>query len=371
MDRVYEFSSEAVTAGHPDKIADQVSDAILDAHVQLNRNAKTAVEVFIPRADRVIIGGEINTPHDAQVDIEEVVRQTLKTIGYDALWKGCDYHQIQIINHLRRQSVDIQNGIKEGGAGDQGIMFGYATRESAELMPLPLLFARQLAQKYSKLIREDEQLLLGPDAKTQVTIQYRNGQPEFVTRVLVSAQHHPDYSLDEVRDTVLRKVVEPVIPKAHRADNLVIQINPGGEFHVGGPAADTGLTGRKIIADTYGGMAPHGGGAFSGKDPSKVDRSAALMARYIARHLVNRGYCERCTVQLAYAFGQAEPESLYLDFHKTGKLSESEAEQLVRREYDLSPRGMIDYLDLKRPMYEDCARNGHFGRNLQNLTWEQ
>ena len=370
MSRInYLFTSESVTEGHPDKIADQISDAILDAIIKDDPAARVACETLVTTG-MAMIAGEITT--STYVHIPEIVRNTIKDIGYTRAKYGFDYETCAIISSIDRQSPDIAMGVDTGGAGDQGLMFGFACDETAELMPLPIMLAHKLTRKLAEVRKNDVLTYLRPDGKSQVTVEYRDRKPYKVRTVVISTQHSPDITLKELREDIVQRVIKPVIPKELLdQEDIVYHINPTGRFVIGGPQGDTGLTGRKIIVDSYGGVGSHGGGAFSGKDPSKVDRSASYMARYVAKNLVAAGICERCEVQLAYAIGVAEPVSILVDTYKTGKIPQEKIVQLVRDHFDMTPNGIIKSLDLRKPIYKQTAAYGHFGRNEPGFTWEK
>jgi len=361
----YHFTSESVSEGHPDKVADQISDAILDAYLTLDPDAKVACECLIT-TKQLVIAGEITST--AQVDAVEVARETIRKIGYidDAI--GFDYATAGYINLLHKQSPEINQSVAEGGAGDQGLMFGYACRETEELMPLPIALAHQLMERQAWLRKTGQLSWLLPDAKSQVTIRYHGNTPAGVEKVVLSTQHRADISQEEIKAAVIEQIILPVISPYLEGALPEYLINPSGSFTIGGPHGDTGLTGRKIIVDTYGGSCPHGGGAFSGKDPSKVDRSGAYAARYVAKHIVAAGIAERCTVQVSYAIGRAEPTSLYVNTHGTGKTDDETIEQSIRGLFNLSPNGIIKTLGLKSPIYSQTAAYGHFGK--VDLPWE-
>ena len=370
----YFFNSESVSEGHPDKVCDQISDAVLDAVLAIDPMSRVACETFVGRG-LVVVGGEITTK--AMLDIDQIVRQTIKEIGYTRPEYAFDSASCAILNGIGRQSPDISQGVDTGGAGDQGIMFGYACRETEELMPLPIMLAHKLVKKLAEVRKNGTLPYLGPDGKSQVSVEYLDGRPVRVDTVVLSTQHGPEI-LDKTGNQITEKsrkeiidtVIRPVLGKRLIDDKTRFLINPTGKFVVGGPASDTGLTGRKIIVDTYGGRAPHGGGAFSGKDPTKVDRSACYMARYIAKNVVAAGLAEECTVQLAYAIGVAEPVGVYFDTHGTGVADEARIETAVRKLFPMTPKGIIDTLKLRRPIYRQTASYGHFGRTEKGFTWE-
>jgi S-adenosylmethionine synthetase len=369
------FTSESVTEGHPDKICDNISDAFLDEYLRQDPNSRVAVETMVT-TDFVAVSGEVtskaNFDKKAQ---EELVRKTIREIGYNNKDLMFDADSCQVDLRLHSQSPDISQGIssteeKEQGAGDQGLMFGYATNETEELMPMPILLAHKLIQKLSEVRRNKTIPWVRPDGKSQVSVRYVDNKPTKIETVIVSTQHAPDISQEEISREIMDKVIKPVLGNLWN-DEIKIYINPTGKFVIGGPHGDAGLTGRKIIVDTYGGFGRHGGGAFSGKDPSKVDRSACYMSRYIAKNLVAAGLADRCEVQLAYAIGVAEPVSLYVNTFGTNKIPENQIEDLVRKNFDLKPSGIIKQLDLKRPIYKKTASYGHFGRNEPEFTWEK
>ena len=368
------FTSESVTEGHPDKLCDQVSDAILDELLKQDPKSRVAVET-LTTTGLIVVAGEVTTK--GYVDVQDIVRGVVRDIGYNKPEYGFDSDQCSVLVSLHGQSPDISQGVTEGeglhkeqGAGDQGLMSGYACNETEELMPLPILLAHNLTLRLSEARKKGEIKWLRPDGTSQVTVEYENGKPKRVDTVVVAAQHDPDVSYDELRTSIISKIVRPVCGK-WLDEKTKYHINPTGKFVVGGPPGDTGLTGRKIIVDTYGGYAPHGGGAFSGKDPSKVDRSAAYMARYIAKNVVAAGLAEACEVQLAYAIGIADPVSVYINTYGTGKISDSEISRLVREHFRLKPKDIIDELKLLRPIFRKTASYGHFGRNDPDFTWEK
>jgi S-adenosylmethionine synthetase len=364
----YLFTSESVTEGHPDKICDQISDAILDAVLAEDPRGRVACEAMVK--DRAVyVAGEITT--SAKPDIDKLVRETVRSIGYTDPDAGFTADACEITVNLTRQTQDIAQGVDTGGAGDQGSMFGYACDETEELMPFPITMAHKLCMRLAEVRRKKILDFIRPDGKTQVTVEYHGMKPVRVHAVVVSTQHSPDVTYEEVHEGVLQCVIKPVIP-AHMLDgNTKYHINPTGRFVTGGPVGDSGLTGRKIIVDTYGGMAHHGGGSFSGKDPTKVDRSASYMARYIAKNIVAAGLADRAEVQLAYAIGVAEPVSVMVDTFGTGKVDDGELEALVCKHFELEPRGIIETLDLLRPIYRKTAAYGHFGRREPGFTWEK
>lgn len=379
VSKSYLFSSESVTSGHPDKVCDQISDAILDEILSKDPQARVACESFVTTG-MVLVSGEIST--SCYVDIPKVVRKTLKDIGYTRAKYGFDAQTCAVLTSIDEQSADIAMGVDQGleeklehvaegyGAGDQGMMFGYACRETEELMPLSLVLAHKLCQRLDQVRKEGILPLLRPDGKAQVTVEYQGDQAKSIHTVVLSAQHDENYTLDQLKEDILAEVIRPVLGK-QLTENTRILINPTGRFVVGGPQGDTGLTGRKIIVDTYGGAAAHGGGAFSGKDPTKVDRSAAYMARYIAKNLVAADLADKIQVQLAYAIGVARPVSVFVNSFGTGKLSDDKLEVLVKKHFPLTPKGIIDHFDLHRPIYKQTATYGHFGRKDLDLPWER
>ncbi len=370
MSENYLFTSESVTEGHPDKIADQISDSILDSMLAEDPLSRVACETLVTTG-MVFIAGEITTK--TYVDIPGLVRQTIRDIGYTRAKYGFDYETCAVITSIDKQSGDIAMGVDTGGAGDQGLMFGYACNETSELMPLPLSLAHKLSMKLTDVRKQDVLEYLRPDGKTQVSIEYtRDGRPVKVDTVVISTQHSPDITLKEIREDLIEKVIKPVIPpELLDEESVKYHINPTGRFVIGGPQGDCGLTGRKIIVDSYGGVGSHGGGAFSGKDPSKVDRSASYMARYIAKNLVAAGIADKLEVQLAYAIGVPEPVSVYIDTFQTGKVEDHVIAGLIRDHFELTPAGIIKSLDLRRPIYKKTAAYGHFGRELPEFTWEK
>jgi S-adenosylmethionine synthetase len=363
------FTSESVTEGHPDKIADQISDAILDAIMAQDPKGRVACETLVTTG-LAFVAGEITT--SCYVEIPDIVRETIREIGYTRAKYGFDYETCSVLTSIHAQSPDIAQGVDIGGAGDQGIMFGYATNETPELMPTPITLAHKLVRRLTEVRKKDILPYIRPDGKSQVTVEYRNGNPLRVTTVVVSAQHSPDVTLKEIREDIIEKVVKPVIPPEILDEEKVTYfINPTGRFVVGGPQADTGVTGRKIIVDTYGGVGSHGGGAFSGKDPSKVDRSASYMARYIAKNIVAAGIADKCEIQLAYAIGVPEPVSILANTKNTGKIPNDKILKIIRDHFPMTPKGIIDHLNLRRPIYKKTAAYGHFGRNEPEFTWER
>jgi S-adenosylmethionine synthetase len=362
------FTSESVTEGHPDKIADQISDAILDAVLRDDPMGRVACETLVTTG-LAFIAGEISTK--TYVDFPSVVRHTIKEIGYTRAKFGFDYETCAVISSIDPQSPDIAQGVDTGGAGDQGLMFGYAVRETAELMPLPLTLAHRLVERLSESRRKGELDFLRPDGKSQVTVEYEGSRPVSVETVVVSTQHAEAMKHPALKEAIIEEIIKPVIPADLLTKNTKFHVNPTGRFVVGGPQGDAGLTGRKIIVDTYGGSAPHGGGAFSGKDPTKVDRSAAYMARYIAKNLVAAGIAERALLQVAYAIGVADPVSVHVETYGTGRIPEEKIVELVREHFRLTPKGIIESLNLRRPIYKQTAAFGHFGRRLPDFTWEK
>jgi S-adenosylmethionine synthetase len=365
----YIFTSESVTEGHPDKVADQISDAVLDAVLKDDPMGRVACEVLVTTG-LCLVAGEITASPNVQLDVQKLARETIRDIGYTDSRIGFDADTCGLINAVQKQSGDIAMGVDTGGAGDQGLMFGYACDETAELMPLPIMMAHKLVRKLSDVRREGGLDFLRPDGKSQVSVEYVNGRPKRITAVVVSTQHSPDVSHATLCAEVKKHIIDPVVPAGMVDSSTAYHINPTGRFVIGGPHGDTGLTGRKIIVDTYGGMGRHGGGAFSGKDPTKVDRSACYMARHIAKNIVAAGLAARCEVQLAYAIGVADPVSVSVNTYGTGAIEEETLVELVRTHFPLTPRGMIDYLQLRRPIYRKTAAFGHFGRTEETFTWE-
>lgn len=361
------FTSESVTEGHPDKIADNISDAILDAILAQDPTARVACETLVTTG-LAVVAGEITT--SAKVNYKDIIRDTISEIGYNDATFGYDSNTCSVIDAIGTQSPDISQGVDTGGAGDQGLMFGYACNETPELMPMPIQMAHNLTRKLSEVRRDGTIPYLRPDGKSQVSIEYRDGRPFRVEAVVISSQTD-ETDIETIRQDILQKVIKPTIPAELLDDNTKYHINPTGRFVVGGPMGDAGVTGRKIIVDTYGGYAPHGGGAFSGKDPTKVDRSAAYMARYIAKNVVASGLADKCTVQLAYAIGVAEPVSVLIDTHGTGTIDDERISDIVRENFTLTPAAIIETLDLRRPIYKATARFGHFGRMNDEFSWEK
>ena len=361
------FTSESVTEGHPDKIADNISDAILDAILEQDPTGRVACETLVTTG-LAVVAGEITTK--AQVNYKNIIRDTIHEIGYSDAEFGYDSNTCSVIDAIGTQSPDIAQGVDTGGAGDQGLMFGFACNETPELMPMPIQMAHNLTRRLSEVRRNGTIPYLRPDGKSQVSIEYRDGRPFRVEAVVISSQT-ADLDIEDIRSDIMEHVIKPVIPAAMIDDNTKYHINPTGKFVIGGPMGDAGVTGRKIIVDTYGGYAPHGGGAFSGKDPTKVDRSAAYMARYIAKNVVAAGLADKCTVQLAYAIGVAEPVSVLIDTHGTGSIDDERISDIVRENFTLTPKAIIETLDLRRPIYKQTARFGHFGRLNDEFSWEK
>ena len=370
----YLFTSESVSEGHPDKVADQISDAVLDAILAQDKRSRVAAETLV-KDNLVVLAGEITT--GAQVNFDEVARKTIKRIGYTDPAIGFDASTCTVLVAYGKQSQDIAQGVDEGkgldleqGAGDQGLMFGYACDETPQLMPLPIFLSHRLVERQSELRRDGRLPWLRPDAKSQVTIRYVDGKPDSIDTVVLSTQHKPGMKHEQIKEAIIEQVIKPVLPKAFVKGKINYLVNPTGSFEIGGPKGDCGVTGRKIIVDTYGGSSPHGGGAFSGKDPSKVDRSAAYAARYVAKNIVAAGLASRCTVQVSYAIGVARPTSVMVTTQGTGKVSDDKLSELVQKHFDLRPKGIIQMLDLLRPIYEKTAAYGHFGREEPEFTWE-
>jgi len=373
MSEINLFTSESVSEGHPDKMADQISDAILDALLKEDARSRVACETLI-KTGMVLVAGEITT--EAYVDIEDIVRGVVNDIGYNNADSGFDGHTCAVINAIGKQSPDISQGVDdshdhEQGAGDQGLMFGYASNETAVLMPAPITYAHRLVKRQSEVRKNGTLPWLEPDAKSQLTFRYVDNKPVSIDAVVLSTQHKDSVSNEDLREGVLEEIIKPVLPEEWITKETKIFINPTGRFVIGGPVGDCGLTGRKIIVDTYGGMARHGGGAFSGKDPSKVDRSAAYVARYVAKNIVAAGIAERCEIQLSYAIGVAEPTSISVETFGTGKISNTEIVRIIREHFELRPKGLIKMLDLIKPIYRDTAAYGHFGREDLELSWEK
>ncbi len=363
------FTSESVTEGHPDKVADQISDAVLDAVFKDDPNGRVACETFVTTG-LTLIGGEITT--ETYVDIPTIARETIKNIGYTDARYGFDYSTCAVLTTIDQQSPDIAMGVDRAGAGDQGMMFGFACNETPELMPMPIMLAHKMTQRLAALRKDGTIPYLRPDGKSQVSVKYVDGKPVMVETVVISTQHEPDVTNEQIQKDMIEQIILPVIPQELIiANGPTYHINPTGRFVTGGPQGDAGLTGRKIIVDTYGGYARHGGGAFSGKDPTKVDRSAAYAARYIAKNIVASGLAEKCEIELAYAIGVAEPVSIFVECFGTGKTSDEEIVKLVRKNFDLTPAGIIEMLDLRRPIYQATASYGHFGRAEAGFPWEK
>jgi S-adenosylmethionine synthetase len=363
------FTSESVTEGHPDKIADQISDGILDAIIAKDKNCRVACETILSTGI-AFVAGEISTR--AYVEIPDIIRETIREIGYtDATW-GFDYHTCSVLTAIHSQSGDIAMGVDSGGAGDQGLMFGYASNETPELMPIPIILAHKLTRRLAEIRKKNILPWIRPDGKSQVTVEYKNGKPVRIDTIVISTQHSETVTTKKIEKDVMEKVIIPVMPKKFfNPKSVKFHINPTGRFVTGGPMGDTGLTGRKIIVDTYGGVGSHGGGAFSGKDPSKVDRSASYMARYIAKNVIAAQLAEKCEVQLAYAIGIPEPVSILVDTKGTEKTDIERIEKLILKHFPLTPRGIIEHLKLRRPIYKRTAAYGHFGRNEPGFTWEK
>ncbi len=374
MAKEYLFTSESVSEGHPDKVADQISDAVLDAVLAQDPRGRVACETLVSTG-LVVISGEITTK--ANINYMDIARETVRRIGYDDSDIGFDYKSCAVLTAINRQSPDIAQGVNEGegldldqGAGDQGLMFGYACNETPSLMPFPIYYAHRIMQRQAEVRKDGRLPWLRPDAKSQLSVRYVDGKPVAIDTVVVSTQHDPDISYDDLKEAIIEQVIKPVLPKEMLTGNTRYLINPTGRFVIGGPAGDCGLTGRKIIVDTYGGAAHHGGGAFSGKDPSKVDRSAAYAGRYVAKNIVAAGLADRCEIQVAYAIGVARPVSLMVETFGTGKVSDEKIVELVQKHFDLRPKGIIATLDLLRPIYSRTAAYGHFGREEVDFTWE-
>ncbi|MEL0102783.1 MAG: methionine adenosyltransferase [Gammaproteobacteria bacterium] len=372
------FTSESVSEGHPDKLCDQVSDAILDAALSQDIKARVACETMVKSEEDslgvVILAGEITT--SANINYDEIVRKTIEEIGYDSIDLGFDFKTVEFINKIGLQSRDIAQGVdkesdEEQGAGDQGLMFGYANNETDVLMPAPITYSHRLVRELAKLRKNNDVNWLRPDAKSQITFRYDSGKVHSVDTIVISTQHSPDVSQKEIKEYVYEKVIKNILPEKYMNQDTTIHINPTGAFEIGGPVGDCGLTGRKIIVDTYGGMARHGGGAFSGKDPSKVDRSAAYAARYVAKNIVASGLADKCEIQVSYAIGVAKPTSISIDTFGTSKIDESKIVHIINEVFDLRPWGITNMLNLLRPIYKDTASYGHFGRNDLNLSWEK
>jgi S-adenosylmethionine synthetase len=371
----YFFTSESVTEGHPDKVADAISDSVLDAILAEDKSGRVACETLVTTG-LAFVGGEITTT--CYVDIPRIARDTIKRIGYESSDMGFDWKTCSVITSIDQQSPDIAQGVNQGdglfkeqGAGDQGLMFGYATDETPELMPMPIMYAHNLTRRLAEVRKSGTLEFLRPDGKSQVTVEYRDGQPQRVDTVVISTQHIPDVAYEDLKSAIIEKVIQTTIPRRMIDDRTRYFINPTGKFVIGGPMGDCGLTGRKIIVDTYGGQGSHGGGAFSGKDPSKVDRSASYMGRHIAKNVVAAGLSKKCEVQIAYAIGVAEPVSVLVDTFGTGRLPEDQIQDIILEVYDLRPAAIIEYLDLLRPIYSKTSAYGHFGRSEPEFTWEK
>ncbi len=372
MTKEYIFTSESVTEGHPDKMADQISDAILDYIIEHDKDARVACETVVSNGF-CVIAGELKTK--AYAPMQEIARQVIREIGYTDATYGFDYRAAAVLNGIGEQSPDINQGVDQAdgeiGAGDQGLMFGYACKETPQLMPLPIHLAHRLTERLAQVRKDGTLPYLRPDGKAQISVKYVDHKPVSVQTVVISTQHSPETEQEQLHKDIIKEVILKVIPAELLSDDVVYHINPTGKFVIGGPQGDAGLTGRKIIVDTYGGSCPHGGGAFSGKDPTKVDRSAAYAARYVAKNLVASGACERATIQVAYAIGVVKPVSIMVDTHGTGVVSEDKIEECVKELFDLTPKGIIDSLDLLRPIYRKTAAYGHFGRDEDTFTWEK
>lgn len=373
MQNEFLFTSESVSEGHPDKIADQISDAILDAILEQDKRSRVACETFV-KTGMVLVGGEVTT--SAWVDIEQVVRNVVRDIGYNSSEMGFDWESCAVMSAIGKQSLDIAQGVDRNeieaqGAGDQGLMFGYASNETSVLMPAPIYYAHELVKRQARLRKEDILAWLRPDAKSQITFKYVDDKPVSIEAVVLSTQHHPDVSYADLVESVIEEIIKPTLPEQWVTKNTRFYVNPTGRFVIGGPLGDCGLTGRKIIVDSYGGMARHGGGCYSGKDPSKVDRSAAYACRYVAKNLVAAGIADRCEIQISYAIGVAEPISIFVDTFGTGKIPNHEIIQLIREHFDLRPFGIIKMLDLLKPIYRPTASYGHFGREDIHASWEK
>ena len=365
----YLFTSESVSEGHPDKVCDQISDAVLDALLKQDKHSRVACESFVTTG-LAMVGGEITT--HGYIEVQDIVRKVIEEIGYTKAEYRFDAYSCSVISSIHSQSPDIARGVDTGGAGDQGMMFGYATAETPECMPMAIQYAHKLVKRLADIRKRQPKLMpyLRPDAKSQVTIEYHGRRPVRVHTVVISTQHDPGVSQKKIREDVIRHVINNVIPPDLRDKRMIVHVNPTGRFEIGGPHGDTGLTGRKIIVDTYGGRAPHGGGAFSGKDPSKVDRSAAYAARHVAKNIVASGLADECLMQVAYAIGVADPVSIHVNTFGTGRIPDSELERVVAKEVDMTPRGIIRRLKLLRPIYQKTAAYGHFGRDDKDFTWE-
>ena len=367
MKHRYYFTSESVTEGHPDKVCDQISDAILDSIYERDPKGRVACEALVTTG-LAMVAGEITT--SCYVEIPKIIRKTIKEIGYDDPAYGFDYQTCGVVTSIQEQSPDIALGVDVGGAGDQGMMFGYASNETAELMPLPIIMAHKLTRKLAKVRKEGTLKYLRPDGKSQVTVEYYKGTPVRIDTIVLSAHHDRKVKLNKIREDMKHKVIKGTVPDKWLDKNTKIYVNPTGRFEVGGPQGDTGVTGRKIIVDTYGGVGSHGGGCFSGKDPTKVDRSASYMARYVAKNIVAAGIADKCEIQIAYAIGIAKPISVMINTQKTGKIEDEKIRNLVIEHFDLTPHGIITGLKLRRPIYKQTAAYGHFGRHEKDFTWE-
>jgi len=366
----YLFTSESVSEGHPDKVCDQISDAVLDEILKQDKTARVACESFATTG-LVLVGGEITT--NAYIEVQDVVRRVIREIGYTKADYRFDAESCSVLSAIHSQSPDIARGVDTGGAGDQGMMFGYATSETPEFMPMPIMFAHKLVKRLSEIRKKQPKTMpwLRPDAKSQVTIEYHGRKAVRVHTIVISTQHEPDVTQKKIRDDVIEHVIKSVIPAELLDSKTVIHVNPTGRFEIGGPHGDTGLTGRKIIVDTYGGRAPHGGGAFSGKDPTKVDRSAAYATRHLAKNIVAAGLADECLIQVAYAIGVADPVSVHVNSFGTGRIPDTELDKAIIKSIDMTPKGIIKRLDLRRPIYQKTAAYGHFGRNDKDFTWEK
>ena len=366
----YLFTSESVSEGHPDKVCDQISDAVLDELLAQDKHSRVGCESFVTTG-LAFVGGEITT--NGYIEVQDVVRKVIREIGYTKADYRFDAESCSVISAIHSQSPDIARGVDTGGAGDQGMMFGYASNETPEYMPMPIMFAHKLVKRLADIRKKEAKLMpyLRPDAKSQVTIEYHGRKPVRVHTVVISTQHDPDVSQKKIREDVIKHVITKVLPQEMLDKNTIVHVNPTGRFEIGGPHGDAGLTGRKIIVDTYGGRAPHGGGAFSGKDPSKVDRSAAYATRHLAKNLVASGLADECLIQVAYAIGVAEPVSIHVNTYGTGRIPDIELEKVIAKEVDMTPRGIIKRLNLLRPIYRKTAAYGHFGRNDKDFGWEK
>ncbi|HHZ91667.1 TPA: methionine adenosyltransferase [Candidatus Poribacteria bacterium] len=367
MSRKFLFTSESITEGHPDKMADLISDSVLDTAISGDPNARVACEALVTTG-LALISGEITT--SSTINIPEIVRRVVREIGYTKAEYGFDYEHSAVLTSIDKQSPDIAMGVDRLGAGDQGMMFGYACNETAELMPMPIIIAHKLTRRLATARKENLLNFLRPDGKSQVTVEYYDGKPANVNTVVISAQHDPDIEESDLREAIIEEVIKPIIPNDLRHPDITYHINPTGRFVIGGPQGDTGLTGRKIIADTYGGMGRHGGGAFSGKDPTKVDRSAAYAARHVAKNIVAAGLAERCEVQISYAIGVVEPTSIMVETFGTSSIPDQRLTELVNQHFDLTPIGIIERLNLRKPIYQNTSAYGHFGREEDGFTWE-